>query len=439
MSELPTSKLSDIADVIDSLHKTPKYSETGYPMVRCVDLNYGRLKLKNTQYVSEEVFNEYSRRYSPSIGDIIITRVGANFGVTSYVEETEFCLGQNTAAIIPTNVNARYLYYILNSFVGRQQMNMSVAGAAQPTLSLKAIKNIDVPRLGDIAEKKIATIAGALDDKIELNRQTNQTLEQMAQAIFKSWFVDFEPTRAKIAAKLKGQDPERAIMAAISGKAIAELDQLSPDTQQQLRITAALFPDTLVDSELGEIPKGWEASSLVKHFDVVMGQSPKGDTYNENGDGMLFFQGRRDFGFRYPTPRVYTTDPKRLAKTGDTLISVRAPVGDRNMAIQECCLGRGVAGIRHKSGARSFTYTFIGHIEKNLSDSGSDGTVFSSINKNELGAVGFIAPTENLLAIFEEKIASLDQRVEVNSKEIVTLEEMRDSLLPRLLSGSLEI
>jgi type I restriction enzyme S subunit len=170
-----------------------------------------------------------------------------------------------------------------------------------------------------------------------------------------------------------------------------------------------------------------------------MGQSPKGDTYNEDGEGMLFFQGRRDFGFRYPTPRVYTTEPKRLAQAGDTLISVRAPVGDRNMANQECCLGRGVAGIRHRSGARSFTYAYIGHIESGLSDSGSDGTVFSSINKKELGAVNFVAPSEVLLGCFESVVKSIDERIEINSEEIETLEGVRDTFLPKLLSGELAI
>jgi type I restriction enzyme S subunit len=228
-------------------------------------------------------------------------------------------------------------------------------------------------------------------------------------------------------------------MCAISGKTEEELAQLSHEALQQLKTTAALFPDALVESELGEIPEGWCASTLGVHFDVVMGQSPKGDTYNESGNGMLFFQGRRDFGFRYPAPRVYTTDPKRIAQAGDTLISVRAPVGDRNMASQECCLGRGVAGIRHKSGSRSFTYAFIGHIEKNLGDSGSDGTVFSSINKNELNSVGFVAPTKDLVALYEEQHSFIDQSIEVNSNIIKTLEDLRDTLLPKLLSGELAL
>jgi type I restriction enzyme S subunit len=232
---------------------------------------------------------------------------------------------------------------------------------------------------------------------------------------------------------------ERAAMCAISGKSLEELEQLSPETQQQLKTTAALFPDALVESELGEIPEGWDASKLGEHFNVVMGQSPKGDTYNEEGNGILFFQGRRDFGFRFPTPRVYTTDPKRFAQAGDTLISVRAPVGDKNMALEECCLGRGVAGIRHKSGSRSFTYSFISYIENNLSNSGSDGTVFNSINKNELHAVPFVAPNAMLVNLYEKLLYSIDQNLEVLSKEIESFEQLRDTLLPKLLSGELTL
>jgi type I restriction enzyme S subunit len=422
-----------------------EYVEVGIPFMRSKDVIDKALgSFSNYDlYISKERYNEIKKTHgSPEKDDLLMSSVGNRSGQPYVVrDEGDFHFKDGNILWLSkfNNINPDYLAYWLKAEIGQEALTSVMIGSAQKALTIDSIRKLWVRFPSIEYQNKSVEILKGLDNKIELNRQTNQTLEQMAQPIFKSWFVDFEPTRAKIAAKLNGQDPERAAMAAVSGKLIEEIDQLSPDTQQQLRTTAALFPNNLVDSELGEIPEGWEASSLGQQFNVVMGQSPKGDTYNENGDGMLFFQGRRDFGFRYPTPRVYTTDPKRLAKNGDTLISVRAPVGDRNMAMQECCLGRGVAGIRHKSGARSFTYAFIGHIEKNLSDSGSDGTVFSSINKNELGAVGFIAPTENLLATFEEKVTSLDQRVEVNSKEIVTLEEIRDSLLPKLLSGELDI
>jgi len=226
------SKLSEIADVIDSLHKTPKYSDIGKPMVRCTDVKYGRLKLEGTFRVSDEVFEEFSRRYKPSKNDIVITRVGS-YGITAFVEDTNFCLGQNTSVIIP-KINPRYLYAALNSPQIKNQIESSVVGSTQKTLSLKAINNLEIPRFDETIEDKIGEIVGGLDDKIELNRQINQTLEQIAQAIFKSWFVDFEPVKAKIQAKQNGQDPERAAMRAISGKTDEELGQLSPEQRQQV-------------------------------------------------------------------------------------------------------------------------------------------------------------------------------------------------------------
>ena len=110
--------------------------------------------------------------------------------------------------------------------------------------------------------------------------------------------------------------------------------------------TAALFPSAFQDSPIGKIPEGWEVGTIDENFDLTMGQSPPGSTYNEDEKGIPFYQGRRDFGFRYPTRRVYCTAPKRFAKKGDTLVSVRAPVGDINMVEEKCSIGRGVAAIK---------------------------------------------------------------------------------------------
>jgi len=445
-------------NLIDCDHKTPKAQEKGLPYIGIPQLKNGRILLDGARLISEKDFHHWRRKANPTPDDVILSR-RCNPGEVAYVPENlDIALGQNLVLLRSDGekIFPPFLRWVAQGSNWWNQVNKYInVGAIFDSLKCADIPKFEfrLPPMED--QKSIAKILGDLDRKIELNRQTNQTLENIAQAIFKSWFVDFEPTRAKIAAKQEwakrsltakegGNDEnagaifvERAAMAAISGKTISDLKNLPPEQQQSLKSTAALFPDTLTDSELGQIPVGWDEATLGNHFDVVMGQSPKGDTYNEDGNGMLFFQGRRDFGFRYPTPRVYTTAPKRLAQNGDTLISVRAPVGDRNMANQECCLGRGVAGIRHKSGARSFTYAFIGHIEKNLSDSGSDGTVFSSINKNELSAVGFVAPTEDIVILYEEKISSLDQQIEVNSKEIEILDSLRDILLPKLLSGDL--
>ena len=284
-----------------------------------------------------------------------------------------------------------------------------------------------------------------LQDKIQLNHQINQTLEQMAQAIFKSWFVDFEPVKAKIAALEAGGSEEDALLAAmqaISGKGEAELTRLQveqPEQYAELRATAKLFPSAMQDSELGKIPEGWNPSTVGHEFDVTMGQSPPGDTYNEEGEGAPFFQGRRDFGERFPSNRVYCSAPKRMANEGDTLLSVRAPVGDTNIALTNCCIGRGLAALRHKSGCSSYTYYSIIQLGQALSSYDSEGTVFGSINQKNLRAIPVVAPAIDVLAAFTRTVGSIDELIRVNSEEASTLADTRDTLLPKLLSGELSV
>lgn len=439
LSDLCVDKIGVQTGPFGSQLHNEDYVEVGTPIITVEHLGENRIGHLNTPLVSNEDRNRLSR-YHLKEGDIVFSRVGSVDRRALVRKEEDGWLFSGRCLRVRVDkkkIDPVYLSYFFGLEGFKNYIRSIAVGATMPSINTKILSDVPIyyPELSE--QKKIAEILYVMDEKIELNRQTNQTLEQIAQAIFKSWFVDFDPVKAKIAAKQMGQNPELSAMCAISGKTAEQLKGLDEATLQQLKTTAALFPVTLVESELGEIPEGWDASKLGDHFKVVMGQSPNGDTYNKDGNGTLFFQGRRDFGFRFPTPRVYTTKPKRFAQAGDTLISVRAPVGDKNLALEEYCLGRGVAGIRHKLGSRSFTYSFVSYIEKNLSNSGSDGTVFNSINKNELNAVSFIVPTDELINHFEKTMFSLDQRIEVLSKEIDSLEKLRDALLPKLLSGEI--
>ena len=267
-----------------------------------------------------------------------------------------------------------------------------------------------VPEL-NATRRSIVKALTALDDKIELNRWMNETLEGMARALFKSWFVDFDPVRAK----MEGRDPDLP-------KHIADL-----------------FPDLFVDSELGEIPEGWEVKTLRECMNLTMGQSPPGSTYNEHGEGVPFFQGRSDFGFRYPENRKFCTAPTRIAQPGDTLVSVRAPVGDINMAWEKCCIGRGVAALRHKSGSVSFSYYFTWTIQAVLREYEHTGTVFGAINKSQFEAFRVIEPDFNIVDAFDSCARPLDARVRSNIAESRTLAALRDALLPKLISGELRV
>ncbi|MGP1680310.1 MAG: restriction endonuclease subunit S, partial [Burkholderiales bacterium] len=268
---------------------------------------------------------------------------------------------------------------------------------------------IPLPRLPE--QRAIAHILGTLDDKIELNRSMNETLEAIARALFKSWFVDFDPARAKTESRDAGLP----------------------------RPLADLFPDRFVESDLGDIPEGWEVGTVDDEFDLTMGQSPPGETYNEVGEGLPFYQGRTDFSFRFPTRRVYCTAPTRFANAGDTLISVRAPVGDINMASERCAIGRGVASARHKTGSRSYSYQFMRSIEEVFARFEAEGTVFGSIGKKDFHAIACAMPPPKLVVALETKLSPLDDRIEVNERESATLTALRDALLPKLISGELQV
>lgn len=240
---------------------------------------------------------------------------------------------------------------------------------------------------------RISKLLWGVDRKIELNNKINADLEEMAQAIFKNWFVDFEPFK--------------------NGK--------------------------FVDSELGMIPEGWKVGTLADIAEITMGQSPAGNSLNENREGMIFYQGSSDFGFRFPSIRVFTTEPKRLAVANSVLFSVRAPVGDINVAKEECCIGRGVASIKSKYGHDSYLFYTMKSLHKLFDSFDGEGTVFGSINKKTLSAIQILLPSDGIVEQFNNIASSFDDRIRSLSDESSRLSLLRDTLLPRLMSGELEV
>lgn len=183
----------------------------------------------------------------------------------------------------------------------------------------------------------------------------------------------------------------------------------------------------------------WIKGSLSDIANITMGQSPSGDSYNEDGIGTIFFQGRAEFGFRFPTIRLYTTEPKRMAQSNDTLMSVRAPVGDINVAHVDCCIGRGLAAIHSKNNHQSFVLYTMFSLKKQLDIFNGEGTVFGSINRNSLNDISIIIPSNDTVEKFEKIVAPIDAMIRNNYDEICRLQDIRDSLLPRLMSGELDV
>jgi len=347
-------------------------------------------------------------------GDLVITRSG-RVGTTAVFEE--FRLPVLPGAFLirfrvkPEIADPHFYKYYFNSPEGHDQVISTATGSVQQNLNITSLHMLEVPIPPLPIQQAIVSILGSLDDMIEIHRRMNKTLEAKGKAIFRSWFVDFDPVRAKVERRENGH----------------------------LRKIDALFPDEFEEIEGREVPRGWKVGSLSESFDIKMGQSPPGITYNETGDGIPFFQGRTDFGFRYPSTRVYCTAPTRFAEIGDTLVSVRAPVGDINLTKEKCCIGRGVAAVRHKTGSRSFTYYQMLALKEIFALFESEGTVFGAINKTDFNSLECIIVPENIITKFEEIVYPIDQMIENNEQQARSLVTIRDSLLPRLMSGEIPV
>lgn len=316
--------------------------------------------------------------------------------------------------------NSKFIYYWLTqSYITNfLQAIAENSTSAYPAIRPEDLENLEISLPPLEEQKRIADILGAFDDKIELLQKQNKTLEDMAKAIFKSWFVDFDVVKAKQRGDSKA------------------------DIMREYHLTEEvydLFPSSFEDSSLGPIPAGWEVKNLSDIATLTMGQSPVGTTYNETGKGLPFYQGRTDFGFRFPKQRIYCSEPTRIATKGDILISVRAPVGDINMANETCCIGRGVASIRSKILNDSFLYYAMLNVQKQFDVFNTEGTVFGSINRKDLASFSILMPIDPLVKEFNNIVGTFDLKIEENLKQIQTLTELRDSLLPRLISGKIRV
>ncbi len=303
--------------------------------------------------------------------------------------------------------------------------------------------------------QEIVGVLAALQDKIQLNHQINQTLEQMAQAIFKSWFVDFEPVKAKIAALEASGSKEDALLAAmqaISGKDEAELTRLQaeqPEQYAELRATAELFPSAMQESELGEIPEGWSVSQIGDDVTVVGGGTPstKNPGFWENGE--INWTSPKDLSNL--ADKVLVETERKVTEAGlakissgllpvDTvLMSSRAPVGYLALAKIPVAVNQGYIAMRcEKALSPEFVIQWCSaHMDEIKSR--ASGTTFAEISKTNFKVIPVVVPSEPLISVYSKQVSSLYKAIENNVRESGTLANLRDKLLPKLLSGELSV
>jgi type I restriction enzyme S subunit len=348
---------------------------TGRPIV----VNIGNFRYTGGFRFDETTTREYRGEYPPEFelrsGEILLvmtcqTPGGEILGIPARVPDDGrvYLHNQRMGKVVvtrPDRIRDDYLYWLFLWRDFNQELVASSTGTKILHTGPSRIEAFRFPLPSLDEQGAIADILNALHEKIELNRQVSRTLEALADAIFKSWFVDFDP----VAAKAAGRQP------------------LGMDGT-----TVGVLASGFADSELGPIPKGWGVRLVRDEYRLVMGQSPPGTTYNLDGLGLPFYRGRTDFGFRFPSARVFCTAPTRFAEREDTFVSVRAPVGDVNMAGEPCAIGRGVAAIRRRSGSPSFTYYAMRHLADEFEVFQGEGTLFGSIGRADFEGIRVVVP-----------------------------------------------
>jgi type I restriction enzyme S subunit len=412
MGEWRETTLWDIADYINGRATKPsEVCSDGVPVIKIAELNRGITE--TTDRVPPELVED---RHWVNPGDLLFAWSGS-VGIYRY-NGPKAALNQHIFRVVAKEgIDQQFLRYLLLSCLPIFNLHVQDKRTTMGHVTIKDLQRIKV-QVPPLAEQRaIAHILGTLDDKIELNRRMSETLEAIAHALFKAWFVDFEPVRAKREGRWRRGQSLPGLPAHLYNH----------------------FPDRLVESELGEIPEGWRIDKIGNQFRVTMGQSPPGNTYNEKGNGLPFYQGRADFGFRFPNRRVFCTAPTRFAEPGDTLVTVRAPVGDTNIALERCCIGRGVAAIRHSSGATSYTYYLVRSLRSVFRGFEAEGTVFGAITKDSLLSIKHVVPPDELVQRFEQLCSPIDDMVEIAERESRTLAALRDALLPKLIRGEIRV
>jgi type I restriction enzyme, S subunit len=286
-------------------------------------------------------------------------------------------------------------YYLWRSPVGRALMASIATRTAVSGITGSNLVQLKVPLPPLPTQRKIAAVLSAYDDLIENNTRRIEILEEMARAIYREWFVNF---------RFPGHEKVR-----------------------------------MVDSPLGTMPEGWEVVKLSDVCQIVMRQSPKSEFYNDKGESLPFHQGVTDFGRRFPTDRMYCTVENRIAEAGDILFSVRAPVGRINLTTKRMVIRRGLAAIRSTTGHQAFIFQHLKERFQEEEDSIGGGTIFKAVTKSDMHGLKILQPEKMLVQWFESVVQPMFSELENLTSKNDNLQCTRDLLLPKLISGEVDV
>ncbi|NBB16283.1 restriction endonuclease subunit S [Caulobacter sp. SLTY] len=418
--------------VIDCPHSTPEWTSSGYLVIRNQNIRDGRLDLSERSYTNETDYLHRIRRAKPKPGDIIFTREAPMGEVCVVPEDLECCVGQRQVLLRPSaDVNPRYLFYALRSPAVRHQIFWNEGtGSTVSNVRIPVLKALQIPRLGE-AEEPIADILDALDSKIELNRRTNETLEAMAQAIFRDWFVDFGPVRRKLAGA--------TVPVEIMGGVVEETVKATE--------LAALFPSSFgVDG----LPPGFGRSTVGEAFDVKIGRTPprKESAHFVPGGSGEPWMSIRDMGncgtFIFATSEDLTAraiQAFRVPPIPDrsVVVSFKLTVGRIALTVGTMYSNEAIAQLQARADSPSAWFAFCWMKGFDFSTLGSTSSIATAVNSNSVKSIPIPVAPGPVLAAFDTFAEPIFERIRAGALEARTLAETRDYLLPRLMSGEISV
>lgn len=399
--------IGEIATIFDGPHATPVKTEDGPIFLSISSLESGRLDLSKSAHLSDEDFKKWTKRVTPQKGDLLFsyeTRLGE---AALMPDGIRACLGRRMGLLRPyiDKVIPEYLLYAYLSPAFQQTIVANtITGATVDRIALNEMSDFPIRIPGMDEQKKVADLLQNVDAKIDCNNRINAELEAIAKTLYDYWFVQFDFPNAH------GKPYKSS-----GGKMV--------------------YNTTLKR----EIPAGWKDKQLTQIANITMGTSPTGDSLNDIGEGVEFFQGSTDFGWQFPTVRQYTTQPVRMAKRGDILLSVRAPVGDMNIAHIDCSIGRGLAALNSKDGFDGFLFYVMQYFKTIFDRRNGEGTTFGSITKDDLHSLPLAYPPTELLKEYDKVVSRYNQMVFNRSMENQQLAQLRDWLLPLLMNGQVTV
>jgi len=379
--------------IVDCLHKTAPTQDTGFPLIRTPNIGRGRFKLDGVYRVSQETYDKWSIRAVPQKNDLILAREAPAGNVAIIKSEKPYCLGQRTVLIRPNPelIDAEFLTYFLLAPKQQAALLKNQIGVHVGHVNMKDIRKLPLEHLPSINEqKRRASILASYDDLIENNKRRIELLEESARQLYKEWFVRFR------------------------------------------------FPGHEHVKIIDGVPEGWSFRPLKEIASITMGQSPKSEFYNSDGDGLPFHQGVTKFGFRFVEHEMYCTKPTRLSQPGDILFSVRAPVGRMNIAHDVIVLGRGLSAIHSIDGRQSFLfYALKSYFFKE--DMIGGGAIYASVTKRDMETQELLIPPPSLLNEFNDFSSDVDKQIYNLHQMNVNLTRARSLLLPKLMNGEIVV